>query len=120
MSHPVIEVVLEPLTDGVVVELDKQGIELALLDDGPHLEPLLREGAFGSRRDQILLAGVLPRQVAEPPNHGDVAGLILWGDVSDCNVRRQGGGQKGVPNLCSMSKSKPSNTKCSSPSSAPP
>jgi hypothetical protein len=42
----------------VVVELNKESIEDAFLDDGLHLEPLVGQGALGRRREQKLLAVV--------------------------------------------------------------
>jgi hypothetical protein len=57
--RPVQEViVLGTGTARVVVELDKQSIKDAFLDDGLHLEPVVGQGAFGGRRQQKLLAVV--------------------------------------------------------------
>jgi hypothetical protein len=77
-GHPVVEVDAGALADRVVIELNVQLVELALRNDGLHLEPLIRQGAFGCRRDQILLARVLAGQITEPLDHGDIAGLVIY------------------------------------------
>jgi hypothetical protein len=61
----------------VVVELDEEGVKLALVDDGLHLEIPILQGAFGSRRDEVLSGRVQVGQATQAPDHGNIAGLIL-------------------------------------------
>ncbi len=79
MADPGIEVVVgDTSADRVVVELDKESIELALVDDALHLEVGVIQGAFGRGGDQVLLAGLQLGETTKVANHGDIASLVGW------------------------------------------
>lgn len=82
VGDPGVEVVvINTMAARVVIELDEERVELALLDDGLHLKPLVAQGALRGRRQKEALAGLLGDQVTQPPDHGDIAGLVVCGQL---------------------------------------
>jgi hypothetical protein len=80
IGRPVVEV-LGCVTHRVVVELDKESIKGAGVEDALHLEVSINQGALGRRREEILLGLVRGGQDTKPLGHGDITALVLWGLV---------------------------------------
>jgi len=72
MVNPGDEVVVAAMAASVIVELNEQSIELALLDNVLHLEPVIVEGTLRGSSDQIGFARLRVDAVPETLNHGDV------------------------------------------------